>query len=100
MNINIVIVFLFVVFSLGCAHVKTKTSFHEKQHSIEEDSLKVMSSLDIIKSTYKGDTSEENGRNLRKYLSKEIISFIRDVCAYNSQITTDEYLKTYNLLNA
>jgi len=32
----------------------------------------VLTNLEIIKSTYEGDTSEENGRNLQKYLSNEV----------------------------
>ncbi|MFZ3004209.1 MAG: nuclear transport factor 2 family protein [Undibacterium umbellatum] len=30
-----------------------------------------MSNLDIIKSTYEGKTSEENGKNLQRYLAKD-----------------------------
>ncbi|WP_417698353.1 nuclear transport factor 2 family protein [Psychromonas sp.] len=32
----------------------------------------ILTNLEIIKSTYEGDTSEENGRNLQKYLSNEV----------------------------
>jgi len=31
---------------------------------------KPMENLDIVKSTYEGDTAEENGRNLQKYLAE------------------------------
>mgnify|MGYP003599892009 FL=1 len=36
-------------------------------------SIKAMTNLDIIKSTYEGKTSEENGKNLAKYVAKDII---------------------------
>ena len=32
-----------------------------------------MSNLEIIKSTYKGKTSEENGKNLAKYVTEDIL---------------------------
>lgn len=32
-----------------------------------------MNNLEIIKSTYEGESSEENGKNLQKYLSKEAL---------------------------
>lgn len=32
----------------------------------------VMTNLDIIKSTYEGETSEENGKNLAKYVAEDI----------------------------
>ena len=31
-----------------------------------------MTNLDIIKSTYEGKTSEENGKNLAKYVAEDI----------------------------
>jgi ketosteroid isomerase-like protein len=34
-------------------------------------SVKNMSNLDIIKSTYEGKTSEENGKNLQRYLATD-----------------------------
>ena len=33
---------------------------------------KTMTNLDIIKSTYEGKTSEENGKNLAKYVAEDI----------------------------
>ncbi len=35
-------------------------------------SKKIMNNLDIIKSTYEGKTSEENGKNLQKHLSEKV----------------------------
>jgi ketosteroid isomerase-like protein len=70
MNINVVIALVFSVFALGCAHVKTETNLHTKEQAVEEESVKMMSNLEIIKSTFEGDSSEENGKNLRKHLSK------------------------------
>ncbi len=54
------------------AYVKTKTYLSDKKQFIKKENVQMISNLDIIKSTYEGETAEENGKSLQKYLSKNI----------------------------
>jgi LPS O-antigen subunit length determinant protein (WzzB/FepE family) len=49
-----------------------QTSNESKQAMAVNGSNVIMTNLEIIKSTYEGASSEENGQNLQKYLSDNV----------------------------
>ncbi len=55
----------------ACTSQATTTTSDSQKPSYRE--TQTMTNLDIVKSTYEGKTSEENGKNLQRYMTSETL---------------------------
>ena len=61
-----------IVFMLpSCTSFSTQSTL--SNHETLNTGTKTMNNLDIVKSTYEGKTSEENGKNLKRYITSETL---------------------------
>ncbi|HSC69072.1 MAG TPA: hypothetical protein VLC79_15370, partial [Cellvibrio sp.] len=57
----------------SCSSLSTASTSTADKYETANTGTKTMTNLDIVKSTYEGKSSEENGKNLKRYITADTL---------------------------